>query len=54
MRITSSVILLTVFFISSCKLEKAGGPTAEMPREYEVTTLDPGNRNDSSGLSGDN
>ncbi len=41
MRITSSVILLTVFFISSCKLEKAGGPTAEMPREYEVTTLDP-------------
>ncbi len=41
MRIISSVIYLTLFFISSCKNEKAGGPAAEMPREYEVTTVYP-------------
>jgi membrane fusion protein, multidrug efflux system len=41
MRITSSVILLTVFLITSCKHEKAGGPSAEMPREYAVTTVNP-------------
>jgi len=41
MRITSSVIFLTVFFIYSCKHEKAGGPAAEMPREYIVTTVNP-------------
>ena len=41
MRINSSVILLTVFFITSCKNEKAGGPAAEMPREYAVTTVNP-------------
>ncbi len=41
MRITYSVIFLTVFFITSCKHEKAGGPTAEIPREYAVTTVNP-------------
>ncbi len=41
MRITYSVIFLTVFFITSCKHEKAGGPTAEMPREYAVATVNP-------------
>jgi membrane fusion protein (multidrug efflux system) len=41
MRISTSVILLTVFFIASCKNEKAGGPSAEKPREYAVTTVNP-------------
>jgi len=41
MRITSSLIFLTVFFISSCKHEKSGGLAAEMPREYAVTTVSP-------------
>jgi membrane fusion protein (multidrug efflux system) len=41
MRITSSVILLTVLFFSSCKHEKAGVPAAEMPKEYSVTTINP-------------
>jgi len=41
MRINSSVILLTVFFITSCKNERAGSPAAEMPREYAVTTVNP-------------
>ena len=41
MRISTSVILLTVFFITSCKNEKAGGPTAEKPQEYAVTTVNP-------------
>ncbi len=41
MRITFSVIFLTVFFITSCKDEKASGSAAEMPREYAVTTVNP-------------
>ena len=41
MRISFSVILLTLFFINSCKNEKAGGPAAEMPHEYAVTTVNP-------------
>jgi membrane fusion protein, multidrug efflux system len=41
MRITSSVIFFTLFFISSCKHEKAAGPHAEMPGEYAVTTVNP-------------
>jgi membrane fusion protein, multidrug efflux system len=41
MRIISSVIFLTAFFITSCKNEKAGGPAAEQPREYAVTTVNP-------------
>lgn len=41
MRITSSVIFLTVFILSSCKHEKAGGPAAAVPREYAVTTIKP-------------
>ena len=41
MRITASSIFLTIFFISSCKHAKAGGPVAAMPREYAVTTVNP-------------
>jgi membrane fusion protein, multidrug efflux system len=41
MKITASVIILIVFFISSCKPEKSGSPAAEMPREYAVTTVNP-------------
>src|ERR1035437_210991 len=41
MRIISTVICLIVFFISSCKHEKAGGPAAAPPREYSVTTVKP-------------
>jgi membrane fusion protein, multidrug efflux system len=41
MRISYSVILLTVFFITSCKHEKAGGPSADKPREYTVITVNP-------------
>jgi membrane fusion protein (multidrug efflux system) len=41
MRIISSVIFLTVFFISSCKNEKAGSPATEMPLEYAVVTVNP-------------
>jgi len=41
MRIISSVIFLTVLFISSCKNEKAGAPEIEMPREYAVATVNP-------------
>jgi membrane fusion protein, multidrug efflux system len=41
MRITYSVIFVTVFIISSCHHEKSGGPAAEMPREYGVTTVKP-------------
>jgi membrane fusion protein (multidrug efflux system) len=41
MRVISSVILLTTFFISSCKHEKTGGPAAETPHEYAVTTVNP-------------
>ena len=40
MRIAYSVMFVTVFFISSCKHEKSG-LTAEMPREYAVTTVKP-------------
>jgi membrane fusion protein (multidrug efflux system) len=41
MRFSSSVILLTPFFIASCIHEKPGGHVAEMPREYAVTTVKP-------------
>ena len=41
MRISFSVIFLTVFFIISCNHEKAGGPNAEISREYAVTTVNP-------------
>ena len=41
MRISSSVFFLAVLFITSCIHEKAGGPTAGMPREYAVTTVNP-------------
>jgi membrane fusion protein, multidrug efflux system len=41
MRITSSVIFLTIFFISSCKQEKGGGTAAAIPQEYAVTTVNP-------------
>ena len=41
MRISFSVIFLTVFFIISCNHEKAGGPTSEISREYAVTTVNP-------------
>ena len=41
MRIISAVICITVFFITSCKHENAGGPAAEAPREYSVTTVSP-------------
>ena len=41
MRISFSVIFLTVFFIISCKNEKAGGPAAAKPHEYAVTTVNP-------------
>ena len=41
MRISSSVFFLTVLLITSCKHEKAGGPTAGMPLEYAVTTVNP-------------
>jgi len=41
MRITFPVIFLTVLFISSCKHEKTGGPAAEIPQEYTVTTVNP-------------
>jgi len=41
MRITFSVIFLTVFFITSCKDENSNGSNAEMPREYAVTTVKP-------------
>jgi membrane fusion protein (multidrug efflux system) len=40
MRIAYSVMFVTVFFISSCKNEKSG-PTAEILREYAVTTVKP-------------
>jgi len=41
MRIISSVILLTVLFNPSCKNDGAGGPAAEIPQEYKVTTVNP-------------
>jgi membrane fusion protein (multidrug efflux system) len=41
MRIISTIICLIVFFISSCKHEKAGGPAAAPPQEYSVTTVKP-------------
>jgi membrane fusion protein, multidrug efflux system len=41
MRISFLIILITVLFITSCKHEKAGSPTAEKPREYAVTTVNP-------------
>jgi membrane fusion protein (multidrug efflux system) len=41
MRIRFSVIFLAAFFIISCKHEKAGGPAADMSREYAVTTVKP-------------
>ena len=41
MRIISSVILLTVLFNPSCKNDGAGGPAAEIPQEYTVTTVNP-------------
>ncbi len=41
MRITSFAVFLTLFFIFSCKNEKGGGPAAEKPREYAVTTVSP-------------
>jgi membrane fusion protein, multidrug efflux system len=41
MRISFSVIFLTVFFIISCKHEKAGGPAGAMLQEYAVSTVKP-------------
>jgi membrane fusion protein (multidrug efflux system) len=41
MRISFSVIFLIVFFIISCKHEKAGGPAGAMPQEYAVSTVKP-------------
>jgi membrane fusion protein (multidrug efflux system) len=41
MRIIFSVIFLALFFISSCKNEKAGAPAAAVPQEYAVTTVNP-------------
>ena len=41
MRIITSVIIITLFFITSCKQEKAGNPGAEKPREYSVSTVSP-------------
>jgi membrane fusion protein (multidrug efflux system) len=41
MRITTLAIFFTIFFIFSCKHEKAGGPSSEIPREYKVTTVNP-------------
>ena len=43
MRIISYAFLLTVLLITSCKNEKAGGPTAGMSPEYAVTTVNPVN-----------
>jgi membrane fusion protein, multidrug efflux system len=41
MRITFSVIFLTLFLITSCKDENSNGSNAEMPREYAVATVKP-------------
>ena len=41
MRITPSVIFLTLLIITSCKSEKAGNPQGEKPRDYEVITVNP-------------
>ena len=41
MRIISYVIIITLFFITSCKHEKTGIAAAEKPREYTVSTVNP-------------
>jgi membrane fusion protein (multidrug efflux system) len=41
MRISFSVIFLTLLFITSCKVENSDSTASEVPREYAVTTVIP-------------